>query len=376
MKIIGTHNGCFHCDEVFAICLLKRLPEFKDSVVVRSRDPDELSECDVVVDVGGVYDPERLRFDHHQKGFTLTWSSFFDTGKWNVKLSSAGLIYVHFGKRVISLMTNRDMDSDALQRIFVKVYESFVLEIDGTDNGVPQSQSSLKYHIRTGLATRIARLNPWWNEERFTSDDHAFQKALLLVDREFSDTVSYFSQCWWPAREVVSRAMKSRASVDSSRTIIVLEQSCPWKSHLFDLEREERAETVAYPQPPQLATYRPEPKFPPKILFVILPREEGDWVVQSVAEENFENRLSFPDSWRSLTDDKLCAATGVDGCIFVHSCGHLGMNKTKEGAIEMAQLVAHDWAAKELELTQAVLPPPVFSRGRGRRHGSAKPDRY
>ena len=35
--------------------------------VNRSRDPKELDTCNVVVDVGGVYEPENNRFDHHQK---------------------------------------------------------------------------------------------------------------------------------------------------------------------------------------------------------------------------------------------------------------------------------------------------------------------
>ncbi|VDP83747.1 unnamed protein product [Echinostoma caproni] len=309
---IGTHNGCFHCDEVFAVYLLRQLPEFKDSVIIRSRDPKELNACDAVVDVGGVYDPEQMRFDHHQ-------NDFFDTGKWSVKLSSAGLVYVHYGKKVLSLMTNLKEDSIGLHRIFMKVYESFVLEIDGTDNGVSQSQNSLKYHIHTDLDEYIQWL---------------FYKALELVGREFVDTVEYFSHCWWPAREIVSRAMKGRRLVDESRAIIVLEQSCPWMAHLFDLEREERAET---------------PKYPPKIFFVVLPGENGNWVVQShtVDPNSSFKPLPFPDSWHALRDDELCAVTGLDGCIFVHTSGHLGVNKTRQGAIEMAQLVVHDWKAKD-----------------------------
>lgn len=67
MALIGTHDGCFHCDEVLAIFMLKQLPEYKNSQVLRTRDAEKLSKCDMVVDVGGVYDPSTLRFDHHQK---------------------------------------------------------------------------------------------------------------------------------------------------------------------------------------------------------------------------------------------------------------------------------------------------------------------
>ena len=34
-KVIGTHDGSFHCDEALAISMLKLLPEYKDSPVLR-----------------------------------------------------------------------------------------------------------------------------------------------------------------------------------------------------------------------------------------------------------------------------------------------------------------------------------------------------
>ncbi len=35
IKVIGTHNGQFHCDEVLACVMLKCLPEYKNSQIVR-----------------------------------------------------------------------------------------------------------------------------------------------------------------------------------------------------------------------------------------------------------------------------------------------------------------------------------------------------
>jgi uncharacterized UPF0160 family protein len=37
------------------------------SLINRTRDEEVLKTCDIVVDVGSVYDPPNLRFDHHQK---------------------------------------------------------------------------------------------------------------------------------------------------------------------------------------------------------------------------------------------------------------------------------------------------------------------
>lgn len=54
----------------------------------RSRDPAVLGTCDIVVDVGAVYDESKQLFDHHQRGFTEVFGHGFIT-----KLSSAGLVY-------------------------------------------------------------------------------------------------------------------------------------------------------------------------------------------------------------------------------------------------------------------------------------------
>lgn len=42
------------------------LPEYTDASVTRTRDYALLEAMDVVVDVGGVYDPATHRYDHHQ----------------------------------------------------------------------------------------------------------------------------------------------------------------------------------------------------------------------------------------------------------------------------------------------------------------------
>ena len=56
--------------------------------LVRTRDPALLDTCTIVVDVGGVYDENKQRFDHHQRGFDEVFGYGFTT-----KLSSAGLVY-------------------------------------------------------------------------------------------------------------------------------------------------------------------------------------------------------------------------------------------------------------------------------------------
>lgn len=66
-KKIGTHNGTFHCDEALACYMLKTLPEYQSAEIIRTRDGKLLDTCDIVVDVGGIYDHSKNRYDHHQR---------------------------------------------------------------------------------------------------------------------------------------------------------------------------------------------------------------------------------------------------------------------------------------------------------------------
>jgi len=69
--------------------------QFAVSATDRSVDP-----LDIVVDVGGVYSPEKHRYDHHQRGFT----EVFGYGGFDkTKLSSAGLVY-----KYVYLVNNAD----------------------------------------------------------------------------------------------------------------------------------------------------------------------------------------------------------------------------------------------------------------------------
>lgn len=57
MVKIGTHSGSFHCDEALGCFLLRHTDLYRDAKIVRTRDESVLSELDIVIDVGGKYDP-------------------------------------------------------------------------------------------------------------------------------------------------------------------------------------------------------------------------------------------------------------------------------------------------------------------------------
>lgn len=318
---IGTHNGQFHCDEVLACFMLKQLPEYKESPIVRSRDPAELEKCHIVVDVGGVYDVSKNRFDHHQRSFTDTFSSIDSTKPWTIKLSSAGLVYVHFGQKIIEqILLKYSISDDKLTNIlYDKIYEQFVREIDAIDNGIEIAENK-KYDITTNLSSRVSHFNPAWNQTDL-DENVQFNLALDYVGKEFEDKIKFYALTWWPARVYVEKAINERFNIDESGAIIRLETSVPWKSHLFALEKElniadsEIKYVISLDKVSQ--TYR----------IICVP----------INENSFINRLSLPSEWCGLRDDELSTKSGIQGCIFVHSNGFIGGNKTYEGALEMLQ---------------------------------------
>uniref|UniRef100_A0A1E1X978 Putative secreted protein n=1 Tax=Amblyomma aureolatum TaxID=187763 RepID=A0A1E1X978_9ACAR len=317
-KTIGTHNGTFHCDEALACFLLKQLAEYKDATVVRSRDPAVLDTCDVVVDVGGVFDPAKKRYDHHQRGFAETMHTLDSSKKWTTKLSSAGLVYAHHGREVIAETLGWKVTDPNLEKIYDKVYENFMEEIDAIDNGVSAYDGEPRYRINTNLSSRVAHLNPPWNEPN-PKPDELFQKAMKLTGEEFLDRVRYYATSWIPARELVLSALQQRQKVGEVGSVVTLERGgCPWKDHLLALEEE-------------LA-------IPGEVKFVLYQDQNGSWRVQGVPVTlgSFECRIHLPEKWRGLRDEELSKATGIDDCIFIHSSGFIGGHKTKEGVVEIA----------------------------------------
>ncbi|KAH1112814.1 hypothetical protein GLYMA_04G232300v4 [Glycine max] len=234
---VGTHNGTFHCDEALACFMLRLSKRFSAAHIVRTRDPNLLQSLHALVDVGGAYDPTRHRFDHHQKDFHQVFGHGFHT-----KLSSAGLVYKHFGLEIIANVLKLHEDHPHVHQLYPVIYRNFVEAIDAVDNGVNLYDLDVppKYEINTTLASRIKRLNLNWMDSDQSSDreNEAFHRAMALAGAEFLENVNYYAKSWLPARSIVMDSLAARESVDSSGEIVKLNRSCPWKLHIHELEEE------------------------------------------------------------------------------------------------------------------------------------------
>lgn len=328
--VIGTHDGIFHCDEVLACFMLQQLPAYADATILRTRNDDKLAQCDIVVDVGAVFDRSADRFDHHQRTFVDTFSTLrpeFGENRFNIRLSSAGLIYTYFGEAVIQRILTEQcglpepISADLLRNIYLKVYESLIQEIDGIDNGVPMFAGEPAYRIGSDLSSRVASFNASWTEDETKFDAMAaFGRAQQLVGTEFVDKVRYYATSWWPAREIVAAAVERRHAVHPSGAILELERFCPWKDHLYQLEQE---------QPETLAG---QPRY------VLMENKPGDFRVIAVPlnPKSFVCRKFLHKAWRGVRDADLEKVSGVPGATFVHASGFIGGARTRAAALQMA----------------------------------------
>ena len=329
MLQIATHSGTFHADDALAVSMLRILPEYKNSSLVRTRQQEVLDSADIRVDVGGVYDPEKHSYDHHQAGFDHTMNSLNADKPWTVKLSSAGLVFNHFGRRIIRQLAKNfestvDLDDKTVEKLFDKVYENFVMEIDAIDNGINQYKQNTppKYRIRTCLSSRVDGLNPTWREER---NDQSllerFERAVTLTGGEFEQQIRYYFECWLPARLVVAKAVEKRFETDQSGEIIEFtDELPPWQKDFFELEKELGIEG--------------------QIKYCIF-HDDVDQTYRiraiPIHADSFTLRFPLPAEWRGLRGEALSKVCGLSDAVFVHMTGFIGGAKSRESVFEMAR---------------------------------------
>ena len=146
IKIV-THDGLFHVDDVFAVATLIILLGEDNYEVIRSRDPKIVETGDYVVDVGYIYDPEKKRFDHHQKEGAGTRQN-------GVPYASFGLVWKKFGEE---LCKNRSV-SNRIDKILVQ-------QIDAGDTGFNFNAVTPKGRRGFSIEDVIRHYRPSWNDD-------------------------------------------------------------------------------------------------------------------------------------------------------------------------------------------------------------------
>jgi len=290
-KKLITHNGSFHTDDVFAAAVLVLVLETRNESfeISRSRDPRVIEEGNYVFDVGGIYDQEKNRFDHHQKEGAGSRTN-------GIPYSSFGLIWEKFGAEVCGDKKVADLIDDKL-----------VAPVDAWDNGFDLVENKYKispYCIQHAFFAMM----PTWKEED-SNKDKMFLKSVSIAREILSREIMQAQDAIFAEEKVIEIYKNTK-----DKRIIVLDKHYPCEYILNDF---------------------PEP------LFTVYPREsDSTWGVKAVREDpkTFKNRKDFPKSWGGLRDEELVNITGVADAVFCHKGLFLAVAKSKEGAIKLAEL--------------------------------------
>lgn len=287
-----THGSSFHADDVFATSCLKifyRQTENRGVKIIRSRDPKIIKTGDVVYDVGDIYDPENNLFDHHQAGGAGQRPN-------GVLYSAFGLIWKHFGRQLVSSNEiHQEIDDRLVQQICAVDTAFNDFKIEGTD----WRAWTFDDVVKTFYPDR--ELGP-------KAMDEAFKNLVLYFEKFLETYIRNMEKKYVDYQKVEESYQNSE-----DKRIIVLEKGMSWKKSL-----------ISHPEP----------------LFVIYPTDgQTDYHVRaiSISVDSVEDRNPFPKEWRGLRDEKLQEVSGVNGAIFVHNSGYLGIAETLENAVEMAK---------------------------------------
>ncbi len=287
MKKIVTHDGRFHADEIFGVAVLQLALASEELEIVRTREQSEIERADIVLDVGGVYEPVRQRFDHHQNGAPVRENG--------IPYAAFGLVWKAYGEQVAGS-----------KEIAEKIDTRLAQVIDAGDNGMALYTVN-EYSIPPlELFSFLESFMPPLGSD--ASQDEAFFKAVEVARNYLVRVIENYK-----TKEIL-KAEATRV-YDEAEDKQVLVFDSPMKRGIFsDFEG---------------------------VLAIVTPvGNEGDkWSAQVVPsdDESFAARSLFPAEWAGLKDEELETVSGISGALFCHKGRFMFMCKTKEGAIAAAK---------------------------------------
>ncbi len=277
----GTHDGTFHADEVTACALLLLFHRIEPSQIIRSRDVKQIEVCEYICDVGGVYNPLKKRFDHHQI-------------QYKGNLSSAGMILLYLKEQ-----------GDLSEREYEYFAQNIVIGIDAIDNG---------YSLPIGFSTFshvISLYNPYTCDASKQREDEAFFEAVqfaLSHLQRMQNRFYFMLACEKEVAEVMKR----------DQQCLFFEEEIPWQEGFFASGGEKHP---AY--------------------FLIMPAGPH-WKLRGIPPDShhrMEVRIPLPQEWAGLLDRDLQRVSGISGAIFCHKGRFVSVWETKQDAIKALEYV-------------------------------------
>ena len=304
MKTINllTHSGQFHADDIFSTALLNIYFKNKEPKTKlkykRSIKKEDIDKADIVYDIGLIYNPKKLRFDHHQNDTGLIRSN-------GIPYAAFGLLFKHFGHGLISLISG-EKNKKVLAEIFDIVEKKLIQHIDAMDNGTSTYKQLFK-------GVDVITIDNYFRMYKFEAGSEDMKK----IDKKFFELVKFSEPILENIINYATERQKEKAlgqkayNKAKDKRIIICDRFYSYNFNEF-----------------------PEP------LIVVYPDLRNNWSAKNVqtGEDMYDARFYFPESWRGLVDEELERACGVKGAKFCHKSGFLCVNETKEGLMEMVML--------------------------------------
>ncbi len=277
--MLVTHSGRFHADEVFATSMVLMVEEHD---IIRSREQEVIDQATIMLDVGAEYDPERLRFDHHQNSFTRERND-------GTPFATAGLIWEHFGQAILNKKGLNDPEQVAYAIQWVD--DKLIKDIDAVDNGMYLEDP------RPSVSMIIGIMNEPSDEPE--KQDEAFKKALHFT----SDILTNLIDAAIKEAEVAAELTEYLKTVENG--ILILDKNLPYKDFISKH---------------------------PEVKRVVYPRNEEQFGVYCNGKENH-----LPERFRGLRDEELNQVSGLEDTIFCHKSGFMCVTLSLESALFMAK---------------------------------------
>ncbi len=285
---IATHNGSFHADDLFACATLKLL--YSDATIIRTRDQALLDPADIVLDIGGVYDPEKKRFDHHQKG----GAGIRENG---ILYASFGLIWKHFGMQ----LCNDDKE------VWQKIENKIVIPQDAIDTGTQIVEKT------------FGGLSPYFGDQVFLSFSPTWKEGDEHIDDIF-------------------RAQVDRVASVLAREIKVAKDDIEGERFILNAPRENGIVMMDMAMPRYL--YQNILCKIPDVNFILLKSEKNGWKVECIRKNEYtmESRIPFPQTWAGLGGEELQKVSGIATITGCHNGHFIIWADTKEDAIKAVEI--------------------------------------
>jgi len=299
-KIIITHSGDFHTDDVFAVSVVALLLDKRDEKyeIVRTRNLEITKSGDFIIDIGGKNNAQENLFDHHQEGGAGEREN-------GVPYSAFGLVWKKFGEELCESVEAKNI-----------IDKRFGYPVDSADNGVNTFNQVTEDVFPYIIHNITSVFRPTWKEELEEKRNHdtAFteylETAKSILEREITHAKDEVE-----GGELVVGIYENT----KDKRVIGIDEHYPWENILNN-----------YPEP----------------LYVVKPDHQngGSWKVKAIRDNavGFENRKDLPQEWAGKRGEELVKITGVPDAIFCHNKRFIAVAGSKDGALALSKIAVEE----------------------------------